>query len=287
MSQETSIYLTNIVIVTILAALITHSWLAQRRAAALLPWVVAAWVMLLADVLFALRPELPSWVGRIVTTGLVTVGQAVLLAGARRTAELRTPIAILMGVVAAHVATLAVFLVVDPQSDWRKVINAVFWAGLSFASYLSLRRAPKPYWRPLPSPANAFLLHGAFHAVRGILASLLSVAQTPELDALLQTVGDLEVSFFMVALFVSILLASLHVRNEELSQALSEVQTLAGLLPICAWCKKVRNDEGYWQKVEDYLATHSQIKFTHGICTDCYRENMAGVQAQRPGPVSH
>jgi len=47
---------------------------------------------------------------------------------------------------------------------------------------------------------------------------------------------------------------------------------LTGLLPICAWCKKVRNDEGYWQKVEDYLASRSGLKFTHGICSDCYKE---------------
>lgn len=288
MSQETSIYLTNIIIVCILAALITHHWLVQGRSLVLRPWAVAAWVMLVADVLFALRPELPAWVGRIVATGLVTVGQAVLLVGARRTAELRTRAWLLGSIVLAHIACLIAFLVLEPHSDWRKVVNGIFWAGLSLAAYLSLRRGAKAYWVPIQSPANAFLLHGLFHIVRFVLASALNIQQWPEADAWLQIIGDLEVSFFMVALFVSILLASLQVRNQELSSALTEVQTLAGLLPICAWCKKVRNDEGYWQKVEDYLATHSQIRFTHGICSDCYREHKEGAHGPghgvRPAP---
>lgn len=277
MSQETSIYLTNIIIVAILAALITQHWMAHARARALRPWVVAAWVMLVADVLFVLRPELPAWIGRVVPTALVTVGQAVLLVGARRTANLRSNPLLLGGVIVVHAALLIVFLAAAPQSDWRKVLNGVVWARLSFASYWSLRRAPRPYWKPLQSPANAFLLHGVFHCGRVGLASVFSMYQLADADAWLQAVGDLEVSFFMVALFVSILIASLQVRNEELSNALTEVQTLAGLLPICAWCKKVRNDDGYWQKVEDYLATHSQIKFTHGICSDCYREHQAAL----------
>lgn len=281
MSQETSIYLTNIIIVAILAALITQHWLGQGRSRALRPWMVAAWVMLVADVFFALRsPNLSPWIGRIVPTALVTVGQAVLLVGARRTADLRTNPFALTSVILVHAGILVAFLVLDPQSDWRKVVNGIVWAGLSFASYWSLRKAQKPYWRPLQSPANAFLLHGVFHCTRVALASLFSMYQLEDADAWLQAVGDLEVSFFMVALFVSILIASLQVRNEELSNALTEVQTLTGLLPICAWCKKVRNDDGYWQKVEDYLATHSQIKFTHGICAECYREHKAAVSGE-------
>jgi hypothetical protein len=87
--------------------------------------------------------------------------------------------------------------------------------------------------------------------------------------AVLQVLGDVEVSFFMVALFVGILVSTLQLRHEELTQAHVEMHTLAGLLPICAWCKKVRDDDGYWRQVEDYFAKRSQIQFTHGICLDC------------------
>jgi len=55
----------------------------------------------------------------------------------------------------------------------------------------------------------------------------------------------------------------------ELQESLAKVKLLSGLLPICAWCKKIRDDRGYWNKVETYLMEHSQAKFTHGICPEC------------------
>jgi len=57
----------------------------------------------------------------------------------------------------------------------------------------------------------------------------------------------------------------------ELTEALSRVKTLTGLLPICAGCKKIRNDNGYWEQVEMYLKEHSDMEFTHGFCPDCIK----------------
>jgi hypothetical protein len=54
---------------------------------------------------------------------------------------------------------------------------------------------------------------------------------------------------------------------------LAEVKTLSGLIPICGWCKNVRNDSGYWQSVEQYVRARTDASFTHGICPDC-REKM-------------
>lgn len=55
----------------------------------------------------------------------------------------------------------------------------------------------------------------------------------------------------------------------ELKKALSEIKTLRGLIPVCAWCKKVRNDKGYWESVEEYIQKNSNARVTHGICSDC------------------
>jgi CheY-like chemotaxis protein len=60
---------------------------------------------------------------------------------------------------------------------------------------------------------------------------------------------------------------------EELHEALEEVRLLSGLLPICSFCKKIRDDQGYWQQVEDYISRHSQATFSHGICPQCMREH--------------
>ena len=55
----------------------------------------------------------------------------------------------------------------------------------------------------------------------------------------------------------------------ELKAALAQVQTLSGLLPICSGCKNIRDDKGYWIQIEEYVRSHSEADFTHGICPDC------------------
>ncbi len=56
---------------------------------------------------------------------------------------------------------------------------------------------------------------------------------------------------------------------QELQKALSEVKRLSGLIPICASCKKIRDDRGYWKQVEEYIKEHSDAEFSHGICPEC------------------
>ncbi|MFZ1985788.1 MAG: HAMP domain-containing protein [Desulfatitalea sp.] len=58
-------------------------------------------------------------------------------------------------------------------------------------------------------------------------------------------------------------------RTQELETALEKVQVLSGLLPICCSCKKIRNDQGYWQQVEQFVAMHTGARFSHGLCPDC------------------
>lgn len=55
----------------------------------------------------------------------------------------------------------------------------------------------------------------------------------------------------------------------ELQDALSQIKILKGLIPICTWCKKIREDNGYWKKIEFYIEEHSEAEFTHGICPTC------------------
>lgn len=75
----------------------------------------------------------------------------------------------------------------------------------------------------------------------------------------------------------------LRLKGEE--QAIAEVQMLAGLIPICASCKKVRNDEGYWEQVESYVHKHSKATFSHSICPHC-AEKLYGISigSEREGP---
>jgi CheY-like chemotaxis protein len=70
--------------------------------------------------------------------------------------------------------------------------------------------------------------------------------------------------------------------------ALANVKTLRGLLPICADCKKIRDDKGYWNKVETYLKKHTDAQFTHGLCPDCVQKYLEHLSEKTPccWPVS-
>lgn len=57
--------------------------------------------------------------------------------------------------------------------------------------------------------------------------------------------------------------------NEELTKAASEIKVLSGLLPVCASCKKIRNEQGAWKEMEVYISEHSEADFSHGICEEC------------------
>ena len=59
---------------------------------------------------------------------------------------------------------------------------------------------------------------------------------------------------------------------KELQTALERVKTLSGMLPICASCKKIRDDQGYWNQIEVYIEKHSEAEFSHGICPECARK---------------
>ncbi|MFN7956635.1 MAG: response regulator, partial [bacterium] len=68
-------------------------------------------------------------------------------------------------------------------------------------------------------------------------------------------------------------------RVRELEAALAKVRTLQGLLPVCAWCRKIRSDAHYWESFEAYLAEHTDATVTHGICPDCQKRMEAEAVA--------
>ena len=66
----------------------------------------------------------------------------------------------------------------------------------------------------------------------------------------------------------------------ELQKALSEIKTLQGLFPICMNCHKIRTEQGAWNKLETYISKHSNAKFSHGICPDCFKKEMGELDKE-------
>ena len=62
-------------------------------------------------------------------------------------------------------------------------------------------------------------------------------------------------------------------KNRELELSLAQVKLLSGILPICMHCKKIRDDKGYWNKLEDFIQSHSQAEFSHALCAACLEKH--------------
>ena len=74
-------------------------------------------------------------------------------------------------------------------------------------------------------------------------------------------------------------------RVRELQDAAAQINQLQGLLPICSYCKKIRDDGNYWQQVEDYLSTHTGVRFSHGVCPECYQKVVSQLNDAAPVAV--
>ena len=69
-------------------------------------------------------------------------------------------------------------------------------------------------------------------------------------------------------------------RNNKLQKALDEIKTLHGIIPICSYCKKIRDDKGAWERIEEYISNHSEAQFSHGICPECYKKQMKDLKRE-------
>ncbi len=122
--------------------------------------------------------------------------------------------------------------------------------------------------RRTPSSISPYIIlltgkHGVREIVKGIEAGADDYLTKPyDFDELRVRV--------QVGVRIVELQTNLAERVSELEIALSHVKQLQGILPICSYCKKIRNDRDYWQNVESYVTDHSQAEFSHGICPACY-----------------
>ncbi|UCC89178.1 MAG: response regulator [Anaerolineales bacterium] len=107
----------------------------------------------------------------------------------------------------------------------------------------------------------------------GVGAYLVKPPRAPEIERAM----TIAMARFADMMELRRLNSELQARNQELEEAMAQVKILRGLLPICMGCKRIRNDGGYWEKLETYIRDHSEAQFSHGLCPDCARELYPGM----------
>ena len=128
------------------------------------------------------------------------------------------------------------------------------------------------------------LLHGAlilgsafFMANLGAMIDFFQHPDIPYFDEEHLIVGGI------TGLLTAMLLGAIILYVRRLQDALNKVKTLSGMLPICASCKKIRDDNGYWSGVETYVSKHTEVVFSHGLCPECEKKMYKELEQLKNG----
>lgn len=111
---------------------------------------------------------------------------------------------------------------------------------------------------------HAFYQSDLLFEMLGLATSLFMLAGVVLISPLFKTIRQSEENQRMLA--------------NELQDTLSKIKTLSGMLPICASCKKIRDDKGYWKQIEVYVREHTEAEFSHGLCPDCGKKALEEIE---------
>lgn len=210
---------------------------------------------------------------------LLTIAHGALFLGAQGATGRKPSLLAVVGALALT-GVISATLLGRPELYYGRVtLSRLTWGACCLLAYRVLRQADPHFWQGAVAPARLLLYQGLYMVVRSgmVLGMWLTTgtADSPTLFALDYSLAVL----FDVTLFVSLLMTHHHIRSDELASTRIELQTVSGLLPVCAWCKKVRDDDGYWHEVETYLKKQAAGKITHGMCQPCSVRLHASIDA--------
>ncbi len=168
---------------------------------------------------------------------------------------------------------LLLFLVprVPPKRHFLLILSGAFvmTLGVSLMCYITGEGFSSPYYAGI---LQVIMVAAVFFNIRPRNYMFLIILVVAQHFVLLSFVPwdfrDLMVNVFAIGVFGVIGM----VVHYFIYRTVEEINTLKGILPICANCKNIRDDEGYWHMVESYIRSHADVSFTHGICPDCAKE---------------
>lgn len=206
-----------------------------------------------------------------------TAGVTLLYVGVLRFLELKERRGVLLAVNALNAASFFYFSYFNDQWAVRRAIFGLVVGALA----LLIARALWTQELPSVTPSRYFL------AAVFLLETLLLFANAlnpspPYTGRVLFTASVIQLTVYLGSLITStlwtygfILMVNQRLVTErlqtigKLQDALDQIKTLTGILPICAHCKKIRGDEGYWEQVDSFMSKHTEVEFSHGICPGC------------------
>lgn len=253
-------------------------------------WTLGAAALSLGFACNYLR-DAPS-VARMAIVGnnlLFLTGEMLLYVGVLRFLGRPVPRKMLLGVLGGVSVVILYFTFVNDSVPVRRVtISAALALVALLTAYVLIAYRPPVAATPSFFLALVFLAHSFF-----MISRALTPLSGPHVEAIFSS-STSQVAAYVSAListtlwtFGFILLVNQRLNAErqetiaELNGALEQIRTLRGILPICANCKKIRDDSGFWQQVEAYVSRHTEAEFSHGICPDCMESLYPKYAAKR------
>jgi len=250
-------------------------------------WIASFFLLSLGYISLLIRDFAPLFLSVIVGNSLFALGALFMLDGVYRFTRGYRLRALHYSSLAVFVILISLFYFIYPNIVIRTLIIGVYAGAIAFViAWVLITSAPESSSKFHYAAAT---LIGAFALALVILPTFVS---SPPGDDIFR-MGNRYAIYYLTALVFEIgwgvcllminnqrLEDELHharrklvESNKQLEKAVRDKITLTGLLPICAHCKKIRDDQGYWNHVESYIKSHSEADFSHGICPECARKN--------------
>jgi hypothetical protein len=249
--------------------------------------------------LIGLRDLIPAWISIMVGNALVSAGALLSVLAVRVFLEGCPRWKTFAAVWVAYVGYAAWFTYAVPSFAARTLGVSVVLLGATTLLCADLLSAKAARYRSSARFTGTVMgLYAATMALRGVTTTMSGSGSG------MWVIAPAAVATYLVTLAVGVLGAfglvmmnherleheltrardELQATLDSLRATTEEVKILEGLLPICSWCKKIRDQEGGWTKMEVYIRDHSQAEFSHGICPDCMREHFGDAPGVLRGP---
>lgn len=270
------------------------SWLNARNQRCLAIWSSGFLLVALGYLLLWTRGTMPDFISIVAANGLVITGGFALIRGIDLFLGLRNVSWQLVVAAGITLSLLAFYTYVQPSMTARIGVVSVALGVFAFVGAWRLFVHVAPGLRgPQSFVAVLLVLHGLIMTYR-IAASLTSTFEVNLFEpSAVMTVSLLDflllfpcVGLGMLSMVHTRAASALELENslrrgseerlrqtaQDLERALADIKTLKGVIPICMYCKKIRDDLGAWKQLEVYISMHSDAEFSHGVCPECVRQ---------------
>lgn len=256
----------------VLCIILISIYVRRLTYAGFLFWTVAALLWFFGSILLSLRDYIPDFLSIVTANTLISISMMLMTYGLLRFSGVGLNKSYLLPVpIVVQVILFWYFTYIYPSVDARIMVISMVGIIYSFtALHISLNYIPRlldTSNRPL-TIILIFLVF--FNTVRiAITGATHTVTSDFMQYPVIHKLGLLFLFITCFALYIEMIILNFQRLEIDLHRSMEEIDTLRGLLPICSFCNKIRDSKGEWKHIDKYIAEHTEVAFSHGICDDC------------------